>query len=619
MKKYLLIGLVAALLLAGCGNTTVDTEPTAEPTVESTVETTIPTEPLPSYYVENSLMERGTGGAVKLYELDGNVTGISMLGENLLVCLDGSRLCLLDPVTLKTIRSRDLEMKLDWKDESLVITDTGLAYYDEIDRMYVTLDTNLLSVSTYVIEADMLSRPVITRNFERICYATEEGLEVMNLSDGTTRRIREEHQRIEAVNGLIFDDTILYYTRLAADGSSEVCFVNTADGSLRTAAALQGSIRAYDNGVACVMELDHALGQSRWLLVGQRGSALQRLASRHIWDDALLLSDGRAVLQSVSSVGLTLYCYDLESGLLLCYATLPEQHELLKFGAGNGAEIWLADGTGNGAFCWDISVDSWEGASSELVDYASLSSGDAEQMEQVERYAQILSDRFDVTIRFEETNNRTDGVDYSGLADVRPEQYNTALEALKLVLEKLPEGLMARIGKGADSGRVEICLVDDYDPVMNTTEATGSIDVSDGDLVIRVSMCPDMTKIFLHELFHLMEVRIRTLSDGFKDWTDCNPRGFEYLNSFEMVQSGAMDASAYLQWGGNYFVDAYAMVSQREDRAQTFLYAVLEGEGNRFLSDTMQEKLTQISKLLRKYFAIDETVTPVWEQYLETE
>ena len=80
-----------------------------------------------------------------------------------------------------------------------------------------------------------------------------------------------------------------------------------------------------------------------------------------------------------------------------------------------------------------------------------------------------------------------------------------------------------------------------------------------------------------------------------------------------------MDASAYLQWGGNYFVDAYAMVSQREDRAQTFLYAVLEGEGNRFLSDSMQEKLTQISKLLRKYFAIDETVTPVWEQYLETE
>jgi hypothetical protein len=33
----------------------------------------------------------------------------------------------------------------------------------------------------------------------------------------------------------------------------------------------------------------------------------------------------------------------------------------------------------------------------------------------------------------------------------------------------------------------------------------------------------------------------------------------------------------------------------------------------------MQEKLTQISNLLRKHFAIDETVTPVWEQYLETE
>lgn len=619
MKKYLLIGLVAALLLTGCGNTTVETEPTTLPTVESTVETTIPTEPLPSYYVENSIMERGTGGAVKLYELEGNVTGLAMLGENLLVCLDGSRLCLLDPVTLKTIRSRDLEMKLDWNDESLVITETGLAYYDELDRMYVTLDTNLLSVSTYVIEAEMRSRPVITRNFERICYATGEGLEVMNLSDGTTRRIREEHQRIESVDGLIFDDTILYYTRLTADGSREVCFVNTEDGSLRTAAALQGSVRAYNNGVACVMELDHALGQTRWLLTGQRGSALQRLASRYAWDDALLLPDGRAVLQAASSVGLTLYCYDLETGLLQAQIILPEQHELLKFAVGNGGQIWLTDSTGGMVYCWDTTMDSRGSDISELLNYASLSNGDETQMAQVERLAQIIGDRFGVTIRFEEENNRTDGVDYAGLADVRPEQYNAALEKLKLTLEKLPEGLMTQIGKGADSGRVEICLVDGYDPVMNQTETEGSIDVSNGDLVIRVSMCPELDQIFLHELFHLMEVRIRTLSDGFKDWTDCNPRGFEYLNSYEQVESGEMDSSAYLQLGGNYFVDAYAMVSQREDRAQTFLYAMLDGEGNRFLSDSMQEKLTQISKLLRKHFNIDETVTPLWEQYLETE
>ena len=58
MKK-LVIALMAVLLLTGCAAQPVQTEPTLPP-----AETTIPTEPLPSIYVENSPMERGTGGAV---------------------------------------------------------------------------------------------------------------------------------------------------------------------------------------------------------------------------------------------------------------------------------------------------------------------------------------------------------------------------------------------------------------------------------------------------------------------------------------------------------------------------------------------------------------------------
>ena len=209
MKKYLLMVLAAALLLTCCGKAPAQTEPTQPSTTEPTQET----EPLPSFYQENSEMERGTGGAVKLFRLDGTVTGMATLGGNLLVCEDGVRLYLLDPVTLRTLRSRELDMELSWADESLVITENGMAFYNPQTRTYLVLDTNLITQSSYVIDAQLMTRPVITHSFEKICYGTRDGLEVMTLADGTARRIREEHQPILSVDRLLFRDTMLCYTR----------------------------------------------------------------------------------------------------------------------------------------------------------------------------------------------------------------------------------------------------------------------------------------------------------------------------------------------------------------------------------------------------------------------
>lgn len=619
MKQYLLIALLAALLLSGCGNTTAQTEPSTEAAPGTSVETTMPTEPLPSFYLENSSMERGTGGAVKLFELEGTVTGMAMLGENLLICEDGSRLYLLDPVTMKILRSRELDTGLDWDDESLVITESGMAYYHDATSTYVILDTNLLSVSSYVIDAEMDTRPVITHSFEKICYGIEGGLEVMTLSDGTARRIREEHQKILSVDNLLLGDTLLCYTRETADGEKQSCFISTDDGRLLDTAQFNGTLYALGDRFVCLSDLEHALGRTKWLSTGTVGAESQRLQSQYQWEEALLLSDGRVILQAASRVGMTLYCYDLTTGLLLAQIIMPGQTEYLTMGGGNGQTIWLSDGTGNRVFCWDTTIDPRPGESSELIPYASLAKPDPAAMAQVERLAQILGDRFDVTITFAEEQNRTVGVDYSDYADTRPEQYTKALEMLRLALEKLPEGLMYQIGRGADSDRVEILLLDGYDPERNTTQSTGAIDVTGGELVIRVNMCPELESIFYHELFHLMEVRIRTLTDGFEGWEELNPPVFQYTHSFEDAQSGVHHASAYLQKGSNYFADEYGMISQREDRAQVFLYAMKSGEQNRFLSDTMQEKLLRVSDTLRACFKISEDVTPLWEQYLEKE
>lgn len=257
MIKKMVIALAAALLLTGCGVAPEVPETTAPP-----AETTMPTEPVPSCYVENSSMERGTGGAVRQYELDAPVTGLASLDGQLLVCTDSNTLTLFDSATLQVLRSRELDHELDWNNPSLVFSENGMGFYDEDCQTYLTLDNSLITASTYVGENDMLAQSVISGDFSRIYYAAENGIRVLQLSDGTSRLIREEHKPILSVGGMLFNDSTLYYIRLTEDGDAETCFVDVDNGSLYQTADFQGQVLSWDRNYVGRMVLDHALGQT---------------------------------------------------------------------------------------------------------------------------------------------------------------------------------------------------------------------------------------------------------------------------------------------------------------------------------------------------------------------
>lgn len=610
MMKKLVIALMAALLLAGC-NAQADVPETTLPPEE----TTIPTEPVPSCYVENSPMERGTGGAVKQYQMDSAVTGLGMLGDNLLVCTDNRTLQLLDGETLEPIRTRELDHAIDWGEAGLVLGEQGLAYYDEKAGIYVTLDNNLITASTYVIQEEMLSQPVITQDFSDIYFATEDGIRVMHLAEGTSRLLREEHNQVLSVEGLLFNDGTLYYTRRTEAGEVQTCFVNASNGSIYHTADFQGRILSWDRSYAGLMVLDHSMGQTQWLISGNLSGRLQRLDSEYTWESAILLSNGWAVLQDISQVGLTLYCYDMSTGALISQVIMPQQYSVLSIGCTDGEKIWLCDSGLTRFFCWNTSVSGRGNSESALVANASLDEPDEDGLAQCELLAQVIGERCGVEITIREENNRTSGVDYAGYPDFRPDLYNEALRELERVLKDLPENFLRKVGRYTDSGKLEICLVDDYDPGTKTSQATGSIDVADGNTAVRVSMCENIREIFFHELFHVLEVQIMNVSDGFKSWEALNPEGFAYVNSYAPYYEGELKNSAYLKAGRNYFADDYGLISAREDRAQVFLYACLDGQEERFASDAMQEKLGQICDMLRKYFSISDDVTPLWEQY----
>ena len=611
MIKKLVIALAAVLLLTGCGAAPEVTETTAPP-----VETTMPTEPVPSCYVENSPMERGTGGAVRQYQLDAPVTGLGMLGGELLLCTGNRTLILFDSDTLDVIRSRGLDHELDWNNSALVIGENGMGFYDASCQTYLTLDNNLITASTYVAQDETLTMSVINSDFTRIYYAAENGIRVLQLADGTSRLLREEHKPILSVGGMLFNDTALYYTRLNDEGKTETCFVDVQNGSLYQTADFQGQVLSWDRNYVGRMVLDHAMGQTTWLISGDLEGNLKRLKSDSIWEEALLLSNGWAVLQQSSRVGLSLYCYDMADGTLVSQITMPEQYDLLTCGAADGSRIWLCDDKGERFFCWDTAVSGGANTESVFADYAAMDTPDEIGLAQCGQLAQTIGSRHGVKITIREENNRTSGVDYSTYPDYRSDMYNAALRELERVMKDLPEDFLKKVGKFTDAGRLEIRLVDDYDPHRKESAATGYIDVADGSAAVCVSICGNIREIFFHELFHMMEVQFMNNGDGFKDWDDVNPRNFNYANSYADYYEGKLNRSSYLSQGSSFFADAYGLISPREDRAQVFLYACLDGESGRFASPGMQAKLQMVCRVIREHISLGDEEMPIWEQYL---
>lgn len=611
--KRLWIVLLAALLLTGCAPQALPGTQPPETTLPA--ETTVPTEPLPSFYIQNSPMERGTGGAVRQYEMEGQVTGLSMFDGKLLLCTDNRKLWMLDSETMAVLRSRELEQELNWDDESLLINERGVAWYDSRTKSYITLDNNLNIAPIFTLDVDMIGQPVISSTMDRIYYATSEGLEVTIPADGTSRRLREEHGTILSLDGLLFEDEILVYTRQNALGEAQKCFISVADGSLRDAVALQGQIHTWKNQYSCVMTFNYPMGQVTWLLTGDKSGNQQRLSAPKAWEDALLLDNGLAVLQSSSKVGVTLYCYSLSEGALLSSVLLPEQYELFTLACPEGDKIWLCDGTGSRFFCWDTTATPAKDSPTEFVPGSWLAAGTPADKSLYQPYLDRIGETFGIDLTLEERDNRTPGINYGEYPDLRPTMYNLALTELEKALQALPEGFLKKVGSGANSRKISITLVDRFDPAVGTIPASGSADVSGGEIRLELNICPEIKEIFWHELFHVMDVQILNESDGMNHWEELNPEDFTYVSTYSQYYSGELKDSEYLLPGSNYFADAYSMLGPREDRAQVFVYAMMPEQAFRFSSPAMGKKLELICDMIRQRFDIPKDTVPRWEQY----
>ncbi len=601
MKK-MVIGLAAALMLSGCANPAAFVAETTQPT-ETEAQPTQPQEPARSYYVPDSPTERATGGAVSVYQMDGNVTGVSMLGENLLVCTDNRVLHLLSGSSMEEIRTRELEGELEWGAPDLRITDSGVAYYDEVNASYMTFDENLVSESSFAIAGKPDARPILSEDGTSIYFVAENGIQVMDLQAGTTRMLRQEHEQIIRLDGILFDNSCLYYTRAKSDGTEQTCFVDTNTGSMIRSVRFHGRMVSHENRFESVMKVSHAMGQSEWIVLGDQSGPLKMMTMEDGWGDPILLENGYVILQQRNKVGVSLVCYDTAAEKELARVILPQRDNLFSFAAAGDGKIWLCDGAGSRFYQWNLPTSAQQEAPvAQVLDYASLSHPDEEAMASVTAQSQTLAEELGMEIAFAQNGNRTEDGDYKDLPDYMPMQYEKALEQLEIAAQRLPAGLAKKLG-------LKVELTDRYDPTRETVTSGGSFHLDGGTAGIQIDMCPDVEAIFYHELFHVMEVKIRNRGDDLDRWKKLNPKGFEYTGTSDSATQDIPESKAA--------ADGYAMVNPREDRAQTFMYACMSGQEDRFASDIMQEKLQFLSKQLRKSFDISEA--PIWEQYLRTE
>lgn len=600
MKTIIPFALLIAVVLCGCG-AVQPTQPTTGAATEAPEHSTLPCK------IQDS---------VATFSLEsGNCAGILRFSESsyALLTTTGS-MSLLSGADLRIDNARELGCSLRSDDPSILVKEDQISYFDSARGAYVTLGKNLTEISSVTIRDTITAGPIMSEDFSTVYYCTADGVRALDMATGNSRMLRQEHGSIVSLDGILFGGSILRYTRLNEQGVDDTIFIRTSDGSQVYFANLDGQLTTWGDSYAAVMQLELPMGRSRQILTGDLGGTIQNLDIGTDWDTIAFPGESMALVQNMKEDGLNVLLYDLSDGTLAAARLFPDSGEPFPHSWFDGEYLWLWREEESLLHRWDISQDAYD-SESYFAHHYTLSDPDEEGLERCRARASLLSETYGIPIEIVEGDNRTSGADYSGYPDLRPGQYLAALNLLHEALEALPEGLTRKLG---ENGQLVIQLVDDFDPSRGVQKGSGSLEFG-SPRVIQVSVCTDLIPIFYHEFYHAMELVIQSETNSLEDWTGHNPKDFDYTGSAASWEAGAYADSEYLAEGENYFADDYCLVSPREDRAQTFMYAMLEGQEARFATEAMQGKLEVLSEAFRDAFREFEDLEVVfpWEQYMD--
>ena len=229
MKRWYPALILLCLLLAGCSGK-------GEETTFPTQTEAVPMEAAPpaGLHDPNDPLEMRYGDALRAYPLSiPGVAGLKAMGSDLLVFSDTQVSTLITRLSgeeLYIAATVRLEFGLSPDDPSLQVTESGLSYFDPVNRQTVVLDASLREITHIPAPEDLEGTPLLSRDRETLYYCTKAGIRAWNLETGIRRVIKEAGFAQQSVTGLHLNDTVLQCRVADNEGNASTLLLSTESG-----------------------------------------------------------------------------------------------------------------------------------------------------------------------------------------------------------------------------------------------------------------------------------------------------------------------------------------------------------------------------------------------------
>ncbi|MGM9550296.1 MAG: hypothetical protein ACI3V5_10720 [Faecousia sp.] len=619
MKRCYLSLLFACLLLAGC---TGKAEEAACPVQTEAVPVSA-APPAGLYDPDNPLEER-YGGALRAYPLSiPDVSALKAMGRDLLVFSDTkvstviTRLSGEDLYIAATVR---LEFPLSGDDPSVRVTESGLSYFDPVNRQTVVLDTSLREILHIPAPEELVGTPLLSDDRNTLYYCSETGICAWDMETGIRRMIKEAAFDTQSVTGLHLNDTVLQCRVADREGNSSTLLLSTQDGRL----LYEGAENLIIESCGSSYFVSFPTGCTRTLLFGQVGDTPLALTPADLGGEGFFLE---TVADAVSACApsdseIRLDYYDLETGSRRCSLTLPTSR--LPLAVEETVDGWVYLLIPDGDYGRET-IYRWDTASPEFAlsdtsvytgTYYTAVEPDYHGLVWCQSYAEKIGETYGIEVLLWEDALAVQPWDYDFEMEYLVPVLRQELDRLDQRLANFPEGFLEATASHFTS--VKICLVRG----ITGSAESGSLDTATGiqfqegtDAYIVLAAGDSSEKALYHELYHVMETHILGNSIALDQWAKLNPVGFEY--DYDYPSNAQRDGSEYLQPDTRSFVDTYSMSFPKEDRARILECAMTEGNEALFAASPLQYKLKVLCQGIREAYGLEKSgETYLWEQYL---
>ena len=237
-------------------------------------------------------------------------------------------------------------------------------------------------------------------------------------------------------------------------------------------------------------------------------------------------------------------------------------------------------------------------------------------LKDVRTQADALEKKYGVEILIgQQTALTCDHAEYIVEQTEDPALIEAALKRLDEVLALYPTGFLKQFRNGAGEGGLSFCLTGSIKGDLPTV-GFAQLCRYRYELVLDIT-AEDLDKTIHHEIWHAIEMRLSTDTFSTKQWNACNPSGFTYYGQYD---TGYRQLTKWTYSGGSgensYFVDPYARINGREDRAR-IMEEVMTGSGEELVkASALKKKLQIMADAIRAGFDTNGWTDVYWEQYL---